>query len=88
MKYALTLDNWLDKLVILKFIEQSNSEDKNLKSILFHNMSNAHYALKEYDKVLDYINKAIDSNLDNPTSAVILRLLSYMIYLGLMKSML
>ena len=80
MNYALTLDNWLDKLVIHKFIEQSNSEDKNLKSILFHNMSNAHYVLKEYYKALDYINKAIDSNLDNPTSAVMLYTKALILY--------
>lgn len=80
MNYALTLDNWLDKLIIYRFIEQSNPKDKNLKPILFHNMCNAHYVLKEYDEALEYINKALDLNVDNPTSAVMLYTKAIILY--------
>ncbi|WP_297282057.1 helix-turn-helix domain-containing protein [uncultured Anaerococcus sp.] len=80
MNYALTLDNWLDKLIIYRFIEQSNPKDKNLKPILFHNMCNAHYVLKEYDEALAYINKALDLNVDNPTSAVMLYTKAIILY--------
>lgn len=70
MNYAYTISDHTKRLGIYKFIENSNLEDNDLNSILFHNISNTYYILENSEIALDYIDKAIDLNSNNPTSAV------------------
>ena len=70
MNYAYTFKDPNERLRVYKFIENSNVEDNDLNSILFHNMSNTYYILEKSEIALDYIDKAIDLNSNNPTSAV------------------
>lgn len=72
MNYALCLDSYNEKLRIYKFIEDSKCVDNNVRAILYHNISNLYYILENNELALDYINKAITLNSDNPKSAIML----------------
>lgn len=80
MNYAYTDKNPKQRLRIYKFIEDSNIGDNDLNSILFHNIANTYYILEESEIALDYINKAIDLNSNNPTSAVMLYTKALILY--------
>lgn len=70
MNYALCLDSYDEKLRIYKFIEDSKCADNNVRAILYHNISNLFYILENNELALDYINKAIALNSNNPKSAI------------------
>lgn len=72
MNYALCLDSYDEKLRIYKFIEDSRCVDNNVRAILYHNISNLYYILENNELALDYINKAITLNSNNPKSAIML----------------
>lgn len=80
MNYAYTDKNPTERLRIYKFIEDSNVDDNDLNSILFHNIANTYYIIEESEIALDYINKAIDLNSNNPTSAVMLYTKALILY--------
>lgn len=80
MNYAYTDKNPTERLRIYKFIEDSDIDDNDLNSILFHNIANTYYILEESEIALDYINKAIDLNSNNPTSAVMLYTKALILY--------
>lgn len=80
MNYALTDKNPTKRLRIYKFIEDSNIDDNDLNSILYHNIANTYYILVESETALDYINKAISLNSNNPTSAVMLYTKALILY--------
>lgn len=72
MNYALCLDSYDEKLRIYKFIENSECVDTNVRAILYHNISNLFYILENNKLALDYIDKAIALNSNNPKSAIML----------------
>lgn len=72
MNYALCLDSYDEKLRIYKFIENSECVDTNIRAILYHNISNLFYILENNKLALDYIDKAIALNSNNPKSATML----------------
>lgn len=72
MNYALCLDSYDEKLRIYKFIENSECVDTNIRAILYHNISNLFYILENNKLALDYIDKAIALNSNNPKSAIML----------------
>lgn len=80
MNFAYTDKNPTQRLKIYKFIEDSNIDDNDLNSILFHNIANTYYILEESEIALDYINKAINLNSNNPTSAVMLYTKALILY--------
>lgn len=80
MNFAYTDKNPTHRLKIYKFIEDSNIDDNDLNSILFHNIANTYYILEESEIALEYINKAINLNSDNPASAVMLYTKSLILY--------
>lgn len=80
MNYAYTDKNPTERLRIYKFIEDSNVNDNDLNSILLNNIANTYYILEESEIALDYINKAIDLNSNNPTSAVMLYTKALILY--------
>lgn len=80
LNFAYTDKNPRQRLKIYKFIEDSNIDDNDLNSILFHNMANTYYILEESEIALEYINKAINLNSDNPASAVMLYTKSLILY--------
>lgn len=80
MNYAYTDKNPKQRLRIYKFIEECNIDDNDLNSILFHNIANTYYIIEESKIALDYINKAIDFNSNNPTSAVMLYTKALILY--------
>ena len=80
MNFAYTDKNPRQRLKIYKFIEDSNIDDNDLNSILFHNIANTYYILEESEIALDYINKAINLNSNNPTSAVMLYTKALILY--------
>ncbi len=80
LNFAYTDKNPRQRLKIYKFIEDSNIDDNDLNSILFHNIANTYYILEESEIALEYINKAINLNSDNPASAVMLYTKSLILY--------
>lgn len=72
MNYALCIDSYDEKLRIYKFIEDSRCVDNNVRAILYHNISNLYYILENNNLALDYIDKAIALNSNNPKSAIML----------------
>ena len=72
MNYAMCLDDQQERLRICKFIEDSEVLDKNIRAILYHNISNIYYILEDNKKALEYINMALAYNSNNPKSAVML----------------
>lgn len=80
LNFAYTDNNPRQRLKIYKFIEDSNIDDNDLNSILFHNIANTYYILEESEIALEYINKAINLNSDNPASAVMLYTKSLILY--------
>ena len=80
MNYAYTDKEATERLRIYKFIEDSNIDDNDLNSILFHNIANTYYILEESEIALNYINKAINLNSNNPTSAVMLYTTALILY--------
>lgn len=72
MNHALCLDSYDEKLRIYKFIEDSRCVDNNVRAILYHNISNLYYILENNNLALDYIDKAIALNSNNPKSAIML----------------
>lgn len=80
MNYVYTDKNPTERLRIYKFIEDSNVNDNDLNSILLNNIANTYYILEESEIALDYINKAIDLNSNNPTSAVMLYTKALILY--------
>lgn len=72
MNYALCLDSYDEKLRIYKFIENSECVDTNIRAILYHNISNLFYILENNKLALDYIDKAIALNSNNPKSDIML----------------
>lgn len=80
MNYAYTDKEATERLRIYKFIEDSNIDDNDLNSILFHNIANTYYILEENEIALNYINKAINLNSNNPTSAVMLYTKALILY--------
>lgn len=80
LNFAYTDNNPRQRLKIYKFIEDSNIDDNDLNSILFHNIANTYYILEESEIALEYINKAINLNFDNPASAVMLYTKSLILY--------
>ena len=80
MNYAYTDKKATERLRIYKFIENSNIDDNDLNSILYHNIANTYYILEESEIALDYINKAINLNSNNPTSAVMLYTKAIILY--------
>lgn len=72
MNYATCLDDIQERLIICKFIEDSEVLDKNIRAVLYHNISNIYYILEDNKKALEYINMALAYNSNNPKSAVML----------------
>lgn len=72
MNYALCIDSYDEKFRIYKFIENSECVDTNIRAILYHNISNLFYILENNKLALDYIDKAIALNSNNPKSAIML----------------
>lgn len=72
MNYAVCLDDFQERLRICKFIGDSEVLDKNVRAILYHNISNIYYVLEDNKKALEYINMALAYNSNNPKSAVML----------------
>lgn len=72
MNYATCLDDIQERLIICKFIEESDVLDNNVRAVLYHNISNIYYILEDNQKALEYINMALAYNSDNPKSAVML----------------
>ncbi len=72
MNYAVCLDDFQERLRICKFIGDSEVLDKNIRAILYHNISNIYYILEDNKKALEYINMALAYNSNNPKSAVML----------------
>lgn len=72
MNYAVCLDDFQERLRICKFIGDSEVLDKNIRAILYHNISNIYYVLEDNKKALEYINMALAYNSNNPKSAVML----------------
>lgn len=72
MNYAMCLDDQQERLRICKFIEDIEVLDKNIRAVLYHNISNIYYILEDNKKALEYINMALAYNSNNPKSAVML----------------
>lgn len=72
MNYAVCLDDFQERLRICKFIGDSEVLDKNIRAILYHNISNIYYVLEDNKKALEYINMALAYNSNNPKFAVML----------------
>lgn len=80
MNYAICLNNKKARLAYLKFIENSEIDNNNLKSILYHNMASTYYTIDKSYLALYYINKSISANNKNPISPIMLYQKSIILY--------
>ena len=80
MNYAICLKNKNERLVLLKFIENSKIDNDNLKSILYHNIASTYYTTDKSYLAFFYINKAISANNKNPISPIMLYQKSIILY--------
>ena len=80
MNYAICLNNKKVRLTYLKFIENSEIDNNNLKSILYHNMASTYYTTDKSYLALYYINKSIAANNKNPISPIMLYQKSIILY--------
>lgn len=80
MNYAIYIKNKAEMLRILKFIENSRTDDDNLNSILYHNISNTYYRIDKSYLALYYINKSLRANNKNPISPIMVYQKSIILY--------
>ena len=80
MNYAICHNKKKVRLAYLKFIENSEIDNNNLKSILYHNMASTYYTTDKSYLAPYYINKSIAANNKNPISPIMLYQKSIILY--------